>query len=107
VWVIGAGDVACGEHVGVGGGQVFVDDDAVVDVQPGRFGQRRVGGDAHSDHDGVGVDDAAVAQPDAGGVTVRAGDLGDLGAEAERDAVGAVQGGVDLGQLRAEYGEQR
>ena len=66
-----------------------------------------LGRDADADHDGVGGDVAAVGQAHAAGPAVRAGDLGDPGAEPQVDAVCAVQGGVDLGHLAAEHPQQR
>ena len=42
-WVVGVGDIAGGEYVGVDGGQVLIDDDAVVDRQACRRGQLDIG----------------------------------------------------------------
>lgn len=107
VGVVRVGNVPGGDDVGVGSGQVFVDDDAVVDVQSGRLGQRGVGCDAHADHDGVGVDHAAVGKTHPGGAAVRPGDFFDAGAQTQSDAVCAVQGSIDLGHLAAQHLERR
>ena len=50
---------------------------------------------------------AAVGQPYAAGLAAGSGDLGDLDAEAQVDAVLAVQAGEDLGYLPAEHPQQR
>ena len=64
--IVGVGHIPGGEYGGVGGGQVLIDDDAVVDRQARRGGQLGVGRDAHADHDRVGRHDVAVGQAHAG-----------------------------------------
>src|SRR4029453_11829320 len=51
--VVGVGDIAGGEYIRVDGGQVLVEDDAVVDRQTYGRGQLDIGQDAHADHDRV------------------------------------------------------
>ncbi len=61
--VLGRGDVADREDVGVAGAQRRVDQDtAVADRQAGAFGERDVGRRADRDQDGVGVDGGTVAE---------------------------------------------
>ena len=102
-WVVGVGDIAGGEYVGVDGGQVLVDDDAVVDRQACGRGQLDVGQDAHADHYRVGHHDVAVGQAYTGHLVGGAEDLGHPAAGPQLDTVGAVQGRVSLSHLRAEH----
>ncbi len=105
--VVGVGDVAGGVDVRVGGTQLRVDDDAVAGLQAGHLGELAVGRDPDADDDRVGLDTAAVGQPRAAGPAAGSGDLRDLDAEAQVDAVVAVQVGEDLGDLAAEHAQQR
>ena len=77
------------------------------DLQAGRLGELAVWHDADADDDHVGADLGAVGQPDPVGAAAGAGDLRDLDAEAQVDAVLAVQVGEDLGHLGAEHPQQR
>ena len=105
--VVGAGDVAGGEDVRVGGPQARVDGDPVPGGQARRLGQLGVGRDPDADDDHVGLDVTAVGQPYPAGPAARAGDLADLNAEPQVHAVLAVQAGEDPGGLGAEHPEQR
>jgi hypothetical protein len=61
---------------------------------------------ADRDEHGVGADGCAVGEAHASGPAVRGSDAGDLGVEAEVDAVLAVQGGEYLSGLGAEHPQQ-
>ena len=100
--IVGVGHIPGREYGGVGGGQVLIDDDAVVDRQARRGGQLGVGRDAHADHDRVGRHDVAVGQAHAGRLVGRTDDFGHAGVQPQLDIVGAVQRGVGFGHLRAE-----
>src|SRR5439155_4444821 len=63
--VVRRGDVAGGEHARHAGLKVLVDDDPVVDVEPGLRGEPRSGSDADADDDGVALDRAPVGGADA------------------------------------------
>jgi hypothetical protein len=108
--VVGVGDVPGGADVVVGGEQVPVDEDAVVDVEPAGPRQFDVRGDADADDDHVGVQRGAVGQHNpAGGRRVGAGgpDRGDGDAAAQVDAVVGVQVGEHLRHLGPEHPQQR
>ena len=61
--MLGGGDVADREDVGVAGAQRRVDQHAAVaEGQTGLLGEREVGGRADGDQDGVGVDGGPVAE---------------------------------------------
>ena len=59
--VVGVGDVAGGEDARGAGLEVLVDEDAVVDPEPGRLDQAGARGDADADDDEVGLDRGAVS----------------------------------------------
>src|SRR5690606_24448525 len=99
--VVGAGHVAGGEDVGVGGAERGVHEHAVVDLEPGRGGEPGVGFDADASDDGVGLDAGAVGEADA------SGDLLDLDAEPQVEAVGAVEVGEGRADPFAEDAQQR
>ena len=104
-----AGDVADGQHVRVRRAQVGVDDDPVLDVQPGRLGEVDARSGPDPDDDQVGVDQRAVGQLDRTDVrpVARGDDLGDLGPRPQVDPVLPVQVREHRGELRAEHAEQR
>ncbi len=60
--VVVVGDVADRVDVGVAGAQRPVDEDAVVDVEPGRLGELGAGPDADAEHDRVGGELLAVLE---------------------------------------------
>jgi len=105
--VEGVGDVTGGVDVRVGGAQLRIDPDAVVDLQAGLHGELSGRGDADPDDDRIGLDVAAVGQLHAARPAVAAGDLGYLDAAAQVDRVVAVQVGEDLRGLPAEHPQQR
>jgi hypothetical protein len=100
--VVGVGDIAGGEYVGVDGGQVLVDDDAVVGRQACGRGQLDIGEDAHADHDRISRHDVSVGQAHTGHLVGGADDLDHPAAGPQLDTVGAMQGRVSLSHLRAE-----
>ena len=101
------GDVAGGVDVRVGGAQLRVDPDAVIDLEACCGGELAVGRDPDPGDDRVGRDVAAIGQAHPGGLAVVAGDLADLHAAAQVHLVVTVQVGEDLGDLAAEDPQQR
>src|SRR5262249_29220462 len=96
-----------GVDVRVGGAQPGVDRDTVANGQPRILGQLDVGPDPDRDDRQVGREQGAVGEPYRGEQPAAVHELGNLGAEAELDAVGPVKVGEDLGHLVAEHAAQR
>ena len=99
--VCDVGDVAGGEDAGNARLQVLVDEDAVVDREPGRLGELDARGDADADDDEVAVDRAPVVQLDALDARFPGEGL-QAGAGEQLDAVVAVDLGVEAADLAAE-----
>jgi hypothetical protein len=105
--VIRVGDVAGSEDVRIGGAQVLVNDDAVVDLEVGRGGEFGARDDAHANDDHVGIDPRPVAEHDTGRLPVPAGQFGRRGSVAQVHTMAVVQVGKDGRDLGAEHMLQR
>ena len=102
--VVGAGDVPGGEDRWVGGAQVLVDHDPVVDVQAAGHGDVGVRSGAHADDDKVGVDLGPGFQDDGARRGIGGSqDAVDLLFESEIDPVLQVQVSEDLRDAVAEH----
>ena len=104
--VPGRGDVARGKDIGSAGPQELVDDDAVLNAQPGGTRQLVSRGRAHPDDHEVALDHQAVIGPHAL-CGAGAHDLGHLGGQVKVDAVLPVQVTVDASDLHSEDPFQR
>jgi hypothetical protein len=105
--VVGVGDVTCGEDVHIGGAEMLIDEDPIVDLEAGLCGELGVGSDSDSDEDHVGVDPAPVAQNDSGHRTVSAAEFGNRDLAAQVHAVVTMQVGKDRCGLWTEHVQQR
>ena len=104
--VLGAGDVAGGEHAGRAGAQVLVDEDPVADGEAGPGGESRARLHADADDDEVALEVAPVARADALDGAVPLEGL-HPGPHEHADAVIGVDVAVDAAHLAAQHALQR